>query len=1497
MSILKHSTFRIISAVQVPDRTHDVGGYEVTLSKAAHKADFSHIELKPGYLYVRSRAISSRTNDNFDSFPAEEIRKSYKSFIGRPTFVNHNNQNHRRARGVIVDAVLHDDVNPDGSRDLWVECYHEVDAQTFPKLAQAIVAGEVARTSMGCDVEYSICSYCSNKAYTPNQYCAHIPRLKGKRIRRTTASGGNEDILVSEICIGLNFFENSLLVEEPADPTAWVVGVDWSDVGNMAPRRASSNRHDDAVRDAELGGYLVEGNLSSLSSTAPNGDLLQENPDGSYVVLSELTGSVVNPFSATASRNHVPGVVGVGAEYPMEWVMADGKVASMTHDQAVRDGANQLGVTPPMGPNGATFSVGQREASVSTIESTPRPGPAGIGSSASVNLGPVPFDFSHGESIVAGHRDKSTVHQAGPWHDVEPYWQGLHDGQEGEPPDSHEDDPEYAKGYAAGGGVEITAANNCPGSGKHSMGKPGTDGVCPICGAKVQITSQGLLSSHPAKPFISASAIGDPEHPAWQRGFEDGYYGTADQKRSLMVAEAEEDRPHYEIGYDTGHAEALDSRGPNWKRGSIKNIGGDKVCTVCGHYQDPEEDPVQGCKCTGEGCQCKARETERMGSLGNLADQDEGTFPDAGPDLKWLHDLRSLHSMDEAHNEWETDRDFPNPHTAIGNEGYYARPAGSWRFSGHADEDGPYAIQGSARHDTHEDAVAHADSLPKSSKVRALRVRGYREGEPAESGVTNFQASLRKDGVNGGVNETGIKRYKALRNHLDKVGTPVEWVRDSSYSGPNNEASISEADFHKAIGMNKTASFGGQRVASINLKDLGGRGKSVGTMKCSACGHSITAHNNDGCKSDDCKKTKEEIRQMDTARSRHTGIGEVVAPPQVDTLRQDACPICGSDDFNGDECPICMYTKPPDQFMDPDLDQAGLQDLRGDSGDDSGLQEDIMGAEGMDGVGDLACPECGSEFSGDDDLIDASLGLGLNEQGGTGAGITPDQDPSQLKADPNVMSPAKNIPSSNLGDPPPAPNEPHPGPHNPPDKPKADAPPAGERLPKPSSDDGVKKEKTDDPTDNTNKPSGPLDQANDLPGGPQKPDKEADPSDSAVAGEVPDDGSGDDKGESHKEGDSCPNCGKGKLEKKMDTDDNKKNPFADGDDDDKDSADSDKDPGQDPFAKGDKDEDGDAQPKDQKHHDDDDDDAKDDKDKDKHSPKDDKSKQGMKAISASPNEVKVAQSSFKVLASQAAEIADLKAKNADLEKKVNYIARAAGLVPRKADVLNPSQPVPAPASEGAHDTTQEAMTPMSRVDVTQIGVAPGATDVGATTTDTVDSIGGTNGADNHPYDISQTVTAPVAGTEGRLPLDQVRTVPEIQFGNPLKPDAAFPLQGDMANRPTLAAKQESRTWASIRLAQLRKECGTVDPEEDSFVVAQAIANNTSMSDEHIAYEIETLAGVAAQKNATARNPRTASRSTVPVQSAVRTMPSVASQSPLSTTASAAPTDDDQFGWI
>jgi hypothetical protein len=280
--MLKYASAQIMTTTLVPT---GLGRRE--LRRFAHKHHFSY-EVRPGYLYVRSRAISSRCNDNFDEFPASELEKAYRSFIGKPVFVNHVNHDHKRARGVIIDAALHKDSNRDGTKDWWVEVLQEVDAVRFPRLAKEILAGNIARTSMGCDVSHSICSACGNKATTPAEYCSHIPAAKGQRLYRTTASGKKEGVLIRETCFGLKFFENSLLVEPPADPTAYFTGVDASGLDKAASKTAAAaeglswdeigERHPGIYGDSEIHGEAAEHADGEMIGSAAN-DLAHSTPD------------------------------------------------------------------------------------------------------------------------------------------------------------------------------------------------------------------------------------------------------------------------------------------------------------------------------------------------------------------------------------------------------------------------------------------------------------------------------------------------------------------------------------------------------------------------------------------------------------------------------------------------------------------------------------------------------------------------------------------------------------------------------------------------------------------------------------------------------------------------------------------------------------------------------------------------------------------------------------------------------------------------------------------------------------------------------------------------------------------------------------------------------------------------------------------------------------------------------------------------------------------
>jgi hypothetical protein len=228
MSLIKYASANILdfktSSVRLP-RNDQTSQRYASLNKEARPED--------DYLYVRVRAISSRVNKNNDGWPSEELRKSYKTFLGRPVFVDHNNSDPTRARGVVISSRLITDAGKRSALDPYyasapanhlppvaVELILEVDAKTFPKLAKAIRTGKIDSTSMGANIQKSICSVCGTEAETPAQYCSHV-KQKGATFEITSDNGERVRKRAYEDCYGVTFFEDSF-VFDPADETALV---------------------------------------------------------------------------------------------------------------------------------------------------------------------------------------------------------------------------------------------------------------------------------------------------------------------------------------------------------------------------------------------------------------------------------------------------------------------------------------------------------------------------------------------------------------------------------------------------------------------------------------------------------------------------------------------------------------------------------------------------------------------------------------------------------------------------------------------------------------------------------------------------------------------------------------------------------------------------------------------------------------------------------------------------------------------------------------------------------------------------------------------------------------------------------------------------------------------------------------------------------------------------------------------------------------------------
>lgn len=406
----KQASAQVLDAWKVPR-----SGTSRSLRKAAHRVEFEYTP-RPGYLYVRSRAISSRTNDNHDTFPAAEIEKSYRTFLGKPCFVNHHNANHRRARGVIVAAALHHDRAPDGSADTWVELLHEIDARRFPKLARAIIEGRVNRTSMGVDCEYSTCSACGNKATTPSEYCSHMPAKKGMKYRkRNPATGKMEEQLIHEICAGLTFFENSFLVEDPADPTAIVLGnPHLAASGHMAPRTAKTdavNRGDGNVITTSDFRHGKHSAASAVPVLAGRYEGQQLAPDEADIFFSEFGVGVPGSVSVPSFSHHVGYVGGSGAQEPVHRVHARRPVALVQDPELRRNRVSQQLPAVTGRENAGSFGVGKREARIAGMEEAASPRVTSPWSAAEIDAREVTLDLgrsTHEASVQDGPADHKT---------------------------------------------------------------------------------------------------------------------------------------------------------------------------------------------------------------------------------------------------------------------------------------------------------------------------------------------------------------------------------------------------------------------------------------------------------------------------------------------------------------------------------------------------------------------------------------------------------------------------------------------------------------------------------------------------------------------------------------------------------------------------------------------------------------------------------------------------------------------------------------------------------------------------------------------------------------------------------------------------------------------------------------------------------------------------------------------------------------------------------
>jgi hypothetical protein len=117
-------------------------------------------------------ATDKYLNNNLDGWSKEVLLKSYPTFIGGHSFVEHV-QIEELSKGRIIDAV---------ARDIGDSIYIDIliaNERKHKDLIASIENGKLATLSMGCTVDGTLCTKCGHWAADESELCPHIKYAKG----------------------------------------------------------------------------------------------------------------------------------------------------------------------------------------------------------------------------------------------------------------------------------------------------------------------------------------------------------------------------------------------------------------------------------------------------------------------------------------------------------------------------------------------------------------------------------------------------------------------------------------------------------------------------------------------------------------------------------------------------------------------------------------------------------------------------------------------------------------------------------------------------------------------------------------------------------------------------------------------------------------------------------------------------------------------------------------------------------------------------------------------------------------------------------------------------------------------------------------------------------------------------------------------------------------------------------------------------------------------
>lgn len=190
-------------------------------------------------------APSELPNRNGIAFPTSELarfmpppisRMAYKAWAGCPVHLEHDNEDHEKAYGVILDASFHK-VQGYGNGKLWkVMGLLAIDKNKYPDVAQKVLTKQINTYSMGALVDSFTCGFCGVEC-TSKHCCNHITSIKDVNWKTQKDWDGSQHQIFLN-AHGINPMECSIV----ADP-AWAQALS-DEVQEFASTEAKQKSYD-----------------------------------------------------------------------------------------------------------------------------------------------------------------------------------------------------------------------------------------------------------------------------------------------------------------------------------------------------------------------------------------------------------------------------------------------------------------------------------------------------------------------------------------------------------------------------------------------------------------------------------------------------------------------------------------------------------------------------------------------------------------------------------------------------------------------------------------------------------------------------------------------------------------------------------------------------------------------------------------------------------------------------------------------------------------------------------------------------------------------------------------------------------------------------------------------------------------------------------------------------------------------------------------------------